>query len=80
MCGLFLAIGHVPQTMLFKGQLDMDENGYLVVHDHTKSSVEGVFVAGDVSDPRYRQAVTAAAAGCRAALDVEKYLEELSGK
>ncbi len=78
--GLFLAIGHDPASFLFKGQLETDDKGYIVVHDHTKSSVEGVFVAGDVHDPRYRQAVSAAGSGCEAALDAEKYLGENKSK
>lgn len=78
--GLFLAIGHDPASILFKGQLETDDKGYIIVHDHTKSSVEGVFVAGDVHDPRYRQAVSAAGSGCEAALDAEKYLSENKSK
>jgi thioredoxin reductase (NADPH) len=73
--GLFVAIGHKPSTAFLKGQLDLDEKGYIVVKDNTKTSVEGIYVAGDVADQRYRQAVTAAGAGCMAALDVEEYLE-----
>jgi thioredoxin reductase (NADPH) len=72
---VFVAIGHTPNTDVFKGQLDLDDRGYIVSPDGCSTNVEGVFVAGDVNDHRYRQAVTAAGAGCRAAMDVEKYLE-----
>ena len=73
--GLFVAIGYRPNTDVFKEQLEVDEKGYLVVHDETGSKIDGVFIAGDVHDHRYRQAVTAAADGCKAAIDAERWLE-----
>jgi thioredoxin reductase (NADPH) len=75
--GFFLAIGHQPNTALFKGILDMDNIGYIVPVEHTMTNVPGIFAAGDVTDHRYRQAVTAAGDGCRAAIDAERWLENL---
>lgn len=78
--GFFLAIGHKPNTELFAGKLELDEEGYIKTHaPSTRTSVHGVFAAGDVADPTYRQAISAAGMGCRAALDVEKYILEHEG-
>ena len=74
--GLFIAIGYDPNTEVYRGQLDLDKNGYVIVKNETETNVPGVFVAGDVRDFRYRQAVTAAADGCKAALDADRYLKE----
>ena len=78
--GLFVAIGHEPNTKLFKNQIDLDDEGYVVLKNKTYTNVEGVFAAGDVHDRNYRQAITAAGYGCMAAIDVDKYLTESADK
>ena len=78
--GLFVAIGHEPNTKLFKNQINLDDEGYVALKNKTHTNVEGIFAAGDVHDRSYRQAITAAAFGCMAAIDVDKYLTENSDK
>lgn len=75
---VFVSVGIAPSTAPFKGELEISDNGFLKIHDETRTSVEGVFAAGDVFDFKYRQAIVAAGAGCKAALDVERYLKKIS--
>ena len=75
--GIFMGIGHAPATELFRGQLDLDEGGYIICHDGAKTSVKGVFAAGDVRDPMFRQAIAAAGTGCKAAIEAERFLENI---
>lgn len=75
--GLFIAIGHEPNSVLFRGQLDIDDKGYLIVDERQRTKVPGVFVAGDVADHTYRQAITAAGMGCKAAIEAERYVAEI---
>jgi len=78
--GLFVAIGHTPNTKIFENQIDLDDQGYVVLKNNTHTNVEGIFAAGDVHDRTYRQAITAAAFGCMAAIDVDKYISESAEK
>jgi thioredoxin reductase (NADPH) len=77
--GLFIAIGHTPNTEIFKNKIDMDSKGYIIHREHTATNIEGVFAAGDIVDSRYRQAITAAGSGCQAAIDAERFLEQTEG-
>lgn len=78
--GVFLALGHLPNTGIFKGRIEMDENGFLKTDRRTRTNLPGVFASGDVQDPIYKQAITAAGSGCQAAMEAEKYLEGIARK
>jgi thioredoxin reductase (NADPH) len=78
--GLFVAIGHSPNTKIFENQIELDDEGYIILKNKTHTNIEGVFAAGDVHDRNYRQAITAAAFGCMAAIDVDKYISESTDK
>ena len=80
MDGAFVAIGHTPNTLFLKNQLKLDNSSYIVVHDNIKTSVEGIFAAGDVHDFKYQQAITAAGAGCMAAMESKEFIENLKHK
>jgi len=73
--GIFMGIGHTPATAIFEGQLDLDDKGYIVCSEGSKTSVEGVFAAGDVRDPQFRQAIAAAGTGCKAAIEADRFLQ-----
>lgn len=74
--GIFMGIGHAPATELFRGQIDLDENGYIICRDGAKTNIDGVFAAGDVRDPMFRQAIAAAGTGCKAAIEADRFLAE----
>jgi len=78
--GVFVYIGHIPNSQLFKGQLNMDEHGYLIVDRRNHTNVEGVFAAGEIADPVFRQVITSSGEGCKAALEVERYLAEMEDR
>jgi thioredoxin reductase (NADPH) len=78
--GVFIYIGHLPNSDLFRGKLEMDEQGYLIADERKRTSVPGVFVGGELADPIFRQAITSAGEGCKAAMQAEKYLSDLEGE